>query len=42
MAVAGITAHNKRVHFYSTVDLVNLLEREKYEGKAGRIAQGTW
>jgi DNA replication protein DnaC len=28
------------VRFYSTVNLVNLLEREKYEGKAGRIAQG--
>ena len=26
--------------FYSTVDLVNLLEREKYDGKTGRIAQG--
>ncbi|MFV3017596.1 ATP-binding protein, partial [Pseudomonas sp. KHB2.9] len=34
------TAHNKRVRFFSTVDLVNLLEREKYDGKAGRIAQG--
>jgi len=26
------------VRFYSTVDLVNALEREKAEGKAGRIA----
>jgi len=26
------------VRFYSTVDLVNALEREKVEGKAGRIA----
>jgi len=25
--------------FYSTVDLVNMLEREKHDGKAGRIAQ---
>src|SRR3546814_18675246 len=40
LAVSGITAHNKRVRFFSTVDLVNLLEREKYDGKAGRIAQG--
>src|SRR5476649_2158365 len=39
LAVSGITAHNKRVRFFSTVDLVNLLEREKYDGKAGRIAQ---
>jgi len=40
LAVSGITRHNKRVRFYSTVDLVNLLEREKHDGKAGRIAQG--
>jgi DNA replication protein DnaC len=38
MGVAGITRHGKRVRFYSTVDLVNALEREKAEGKAGRIA----
>ena len=29
----------KRVRFYSTVDLVNALEQEKAQGKAGRIAQ---
>jgi len=40
LAVSGITTHHKRVRFYSTVDLVNLLEREKYDGKTGRIAQG--
>lgn len=39
VAVAGIAAMGKRVRFYSTVDLVNALEREKREGKAGRIAQ---
>jgi DNA replication protein DnaC len=39
IAVAGITAQGKRVRFYSTVDLVNLLEKEKRDGKAGRIAQ---
>jgi DNA replication protein DnaC len=38
IGVAGITEHRKRVRFYSTVDLVNALEREKAEGKAGRIA----
>ena len=37
LAVSGITRHGKRVR--STVDLVNLLEREKHDGKAGRIAQ---
>ena len=38
IAVSGITSQGKRVRFYSTVDLVNALEREKHEGKAGRIA----
>ena len=40
LAVSGITTHNKRVRFYSTVGLVNFLEREKYDCKTGRIAQG--
>lgn len=39
IGVAGITRHGKRVRFYSTVDLVNALEREKADGRAGRIAQ---
>ena len=38
LGVSGITAHAKRVRFYSTVDLVNVLEQEKAQGKAGRIA----
>ena len=38
LGVAGITRHNKRVRFYSTVDLVNLLEQEKAAGKTGRLA----
>ncbi len=38
IGVVGITEHGKRVRFYSTVDLTNALEREKTEGKAGRIA----
>ena len=38
IAVSGIASRGKRVRFYSTVDLVNLLEREKHDGKAGRIA----
>ena len=28
IAVSGITSQGKRVRFYSTVDLVNMLERE--------------
>ena len=39
IAVSGIALKGKRVRFYSTVDLVNVLEREKHDGKAGRIAQ---
>ena len=38
IGVAGVTRHGKRVRFYSTVDLVNALEQEKAQGKAGRIA----
>ena len=40
IGVAGIVRHGKRVRFYSTVDLVNALEQEKAQGKAGRIAVG--
>jgi DNA replication protein DnaC len=38
LGVSGLTRHGKRVRFYSTVDLVNALEQEKAQGKAGRIA----
>ena len=38
IGVSSITRHGKRVRFYSTVDLVNALEQEKAQGKAGRIA----
>jgi DNA replication protein DnaC len=38
VAVSGITTKGMRVRFYSTVDLVNQLEQEKAQGKAGRIA----
>jgi DNA replication protein DnaC len=38
IGVSAIARHGKRVRFYSTVDLVNALEQEKAQGKAGRIA----
>jgi DNA replication protein DnaC len=38
IGVSGITRHGKRVRFHSTVDLVNALEQEKAQGRAGRIA----
>lgn len=37
IGMAGITRHGARVRFHSTVDLVNALEQEKAQGKAGRI-----
>ena len=38
LGVAGIQHHGLRVRFYSTVDLVNVLEQEKAAGKQGRLA----
>ena len=38
LGMAGIIHHGKRVRFFSTADLVNLLEQEKAAGKAGRLA----
>ncbi len=38
LGISGITQHSKRVRFYSTVDLVNLLEQEKAAGRAGKLA----
>ena len=38
IGVAGIQHHGKRVRFYSTVDLVNALEREKALGIQGKLA----
>ena len=31
--------HGKRVRFYNAVDLVNQLEKEKQQGKAGNLAR---
>ena len=42
LAIAlGVAAihHGKRIRFYNAVDLVNLLEREKAQGKAGTLAK---
>ncbi len=38
LGVSAIQQFGKRVRFYSTVDLVNLLEQEKATGKPGRLA----
>lgn len=38
LGISGLSRYGKRVRFYSTVDLVNALEQEKAQGRAGRIA----
>lgn len=38
LGVEAITRHNKRVRFFSTVDLVNALELEKANARHGQIA----
>ena len=38
IGVEAIQQHSKRVRFFSTVELVNALELEKAQGKAGQIA----
>jgi DNA replication protein DnaC len=38
LGVSAIQQHGMRVRFYSTVDLVNMLELEKAAGKQGRLA----
>ena len=39
LGVQTIEQHRKRVRFFSTVELVNALEQEKAQGKAGKIAE---
>jgi DNA replication protein DnaC len=38
LIVQAIEHHRKKARFYSTVELVNALEQEKAQGKAGQIA----
>jgi DNA replication protein DnaC len=38
LGVQAVEHHHKRVRFFSTVELVNALEQEKAQGKAGQIA----
>ena len=38
LGVEAVSRHGKRVRFYSTVELVTLLEQEKASGCAGRLA----
>jgi DNA replication protein DnaC len=38
LAVSAIKTHGKRVRFFNTVELVNLLEQEKHTGRPGQLA----
>jgi DNA replication protein DnaC len=38
LGIQAIEHHKKRVRFFSTVELVNVLEQEKAQGRAGQIA----
>ena len=38
LGVHAVEHHHRRVRFFSTVELVNALEQEKAQGKAGQIA----
>jgi len=38
LGVQAVEHHRRRVRFFSTVELVNTLEQEKVQGKAGQIA----
>ena len=38
LGIEAIRMHGKRVRFFSTVELVNALEQEKAQGKAGQLA----
>ena len=39
LGIQAIEHHRKRIRFFSTVELVNALEQEKAQGKAGKIAE---
>ncbi|HCT9956351.1 TPA: ATP-binding protein, partial [Pseudomonas aeruginosa] len=38
LSIQAIEHHRQRVRFFSTVELVNALEQEKVQGKAGQLA----
>lgn len=38
LGVQAVEHHHKRIRFFSTVELVNALEQEKAQGKAGQVA----
>ena len=38
IGISGIQHYNKKMRFYSAIDLANMLEQEKIAGKQGRMA----
>ncbi len=40
LGIHAIEHHRRRVHFFSTIELVNAPEKEKDKGKIGQIAEG--
>ena len=39
LGVQAVEHHHRKARFFSTVDLVNALEREKAMNKAGQVAE---
>ncbi|MBY5324272.1 ATP-binding protein [Rhizobium leguminosarum] len=39
LGIQAIEHHRRKVRFFSTIELVNVLEQEKAKGKAGQIAE---
>jgi len=39
LGVQAVEHHRKKVRFFSTVELVNALEQEKAQGRAGQLAE---
>jgi DNA replication protein DnaC len=39
LGVQAVEHHRKKVRFFSTIELVNVLEQEQAQGKAGQVAE---
>ncbi|MBB3319345.1 DNA replication protein DnaC [Rhizobium sp. BK176] len=39
LGVQAIEHHRRKIRFFSTIELANVLEQEKAKGKAGQIAE---
>ena len=40
LAVQAVEHHRRKIRFFSTIELVNVLEQEKAKGKTGQLAEG--